>query len=231
MVYVRMHLEEHVSIKEIEKRYGIANNQVSAWVRRYLEGGEEALEPKNGNSYAALHASKSLSEVERLRLIIAKQEVEIARLKKGIGWKELCRQGVRYWQRKDYEVIEELKAKYPVDFLCRIMGVNRSGYYKWRGRKEELNRYEKDRVKLTRLLRRIKKLPSYGYHRLAYEVFEQTGWIFSHNLTHKCCKVAEISQRPESALISGRAKRVSCFPTKSEAAGMPALRFRSLSPT
>ena len=39
VVYVRMHLEEHVSIKEIEKRYGIANNQVSAWVRRYLEGG------------------------------------------------------------------------------------------------------------------------------------------------------------------------------------------------
>ena len=39
--------------------------------------------PKNGNPYAALHTSKSLSEVERLRLIIAKQEVEIARLKKG----------------------------------------------------------------------------------------------------------------------------------------------------
>ena len=48
-----------------------------------FEDGEEALEPKNGNPYAALHTSKSLSEVDRLRLIIAKQEVEIARLKKG----------------------------------------------------------------------------------------------------------------------------------------------------
>ena len=44
---------------------------------------EDALEPKNGNPYAALHTSKTLSEVDRLRLIIAKQEVEIARLKKG----------------------------------------------------------------------------------------------------------------------------------------------------
>ena len=52
-------------------------------MRRYLEEGEEALEPKNGKSYAALHTSKSLSEVELLRLIIARQEVEIARLKKG----------------------------------------------------------------------------------------------------------------------------------------------------
>lgn len=56
---------------------------VSSWVKRYLQDGEDALEPRNGNPYAALHTSKSLSEVERLRLIVAKQEVEIARLKKG----------------------------------------------------------------------------------------------------------------------------------------------------
>ena len=31
---------------------------------------------------------KSLSEVERLRLLVAKQEVEIARLKKGYGYKK-----------------------------------------------------------------------------------------------------------------------------------------------
>ena len=106
-------------------------------------------------------------------------------------------QGVRYWQRKDYEVIEELKAKYPVDFLCRIMGVNRSGYYEWRRRKGKPNSYEKDRIELTRLLHSAhKKHPSYGYHRLAYEVFERTGWIFSHNLAHKCCKTAGIETVP-----------------------------------
>ena len=31
----------------------------------------------------ALHRSKNLSELERLRLLVAKQEIEIARLKKG----------------------------------------------------------------------------------------------------------------------------------------------------
>ena len=55
----------------------------SAWVKRYLQEGADALEPHNGNPYAALHRSKSLSELERLRLIVAKQELEIARLKKG----------------------------------------------------------------------------------------------------------------------------------------------------
>ena len=56
---------------------------VSVWVKKYLEEGEDALEPHNGNPYAALHTSKSLSAVERLRLMVAKLEVENARLKKG----------------------------------------------------------------------------------------------------------------------------------------------------
>ena len=83
MKYVRLHLDEHMSLTQIEKEYGIRNSLVGAWVKKYLEDGEEALEPHNGNPYAALHKSKSLTEVERLRLLVAKQEVEIARLKKG----------------------------------------------------------------------------------------------------------------------------------------------------
>ncbi len=77
--YVKLHLEEHVSLLELERQYGIRNGLIATWVRRYLEEGEESLEPHNGNPYAALHTSKSLSEVERLRLVVAKQEVEIAR--------------------------------------------------------------------------------------------------------------------------------------------------------
>lgn len=80
---VKEHLEEHESIKVLEKKYSIEHSTISRWVQVYLEDGEDALEPHNGNPYAALHTSKHLSEVERLRLIIAKQEVEIARLKKG----------------------------------------------------------------------------------------------------------------------------------------------------
>ncbi|MEF2668479.1 MAG: helix-turn-helix domain-containing protein [Oscillospiraceae bacterium] len=93
MRYVRLHLEDHISVRQIERDYGIGNALVSSWVKRYLQDGEDALEPHNGNPYAALHRSKSLSEVERLRLLVAKQEVEIARLKKGIGWKELVQTG------------------------------------------------------------------------------------------------------------------------------------------
>lgn len=80
---VKLHLEEHISISEIGRQYSMGSGMVSSWVKKYLEEGEDALEPRKGNPYAALHTSKSLSELERLRLIVAKQEVEIARLKKG----------------------------------------------------------------------------------------------------------------------------------------------------
>ena len=83
MKYVRLHLADHLSVRQIEQEYGINHSLISSWVKRYLQDGEDALEPRNGNHYAALHRSKSLSEVERLRLLVAKQEVEIARLKKG----------------------------------------------------------------------------------------------------------------------------------------------------
>ena len=75
MRYVRLHLEDHISVRQIERDYGIGNALVSSWVKRYLQDGEDALEPHNGNPYAALHRSKSLSEVERLRLLVAKQSV------------------------------------------------------------------------------------------------------------------------------------------------------------
>ena len=89
-----------------------------------------------------------------------------------------------------------MKEKYPIVFLCQLMGVSKSGYYKWRNRQGVLNRYEQDRQLLTKLLsEQHKKHPSHGYHMLADDVFQATGWIFSHNLAHKCCKYAGIQSK------------------------------------
>ena len=76
------------------------------------------------------------------------------------------------------------------------MGINRSGYYKWKARQGQLNRYEKDRALLTELLQAAhEKHPSHGYHRLADDVFQETGWVFSHHLAHQCCKAAGIRSK------------------------------------
>lgn len=80
---IKRHIEDHISLLQIEREENVGNGLVSTWVKRYREEGEDGLEAKNGNIYAALHTSKELSELERLRLTVAKQEVEIERLKKG----------------------------------------------------------------------------------------------------------------------------------------------------
>ena len=82
---VHKHLEEHISVCTLEKEYGAEHSMICRWVKEYIAGGESGLEPKKrpGNKFAALHLSKNLSELERLRLLVAKQEIEIARLKKG----------------------------------------------------------------------------------------------------------------------------------------------------
>ena len=82
---VHKHLDEHISVKKLEKEYHAEHSMICRWTKEYLAGGESAFEPKPrpGNRFAALHRSKNLSELERLRLLVAKQEIEIARLKKG----------------------------------------------------------------------------------------------------------------------------------------------------
>ena len=82
---VHKHLNEHISVCTLEKEYGAEYSMICRWVKEYIGGGEAGLEPKKrpGNKFAALHRSKNLPELERLRLLVAKQEIEIARLKKG----------------------------------------------------------------------------------------------------------------------------------------------------
>ena len=73
------------------------------------------------------------------------------------------------------------------------MSVNHSRYYKWIARKDKPNRYEQDRIILTELLlEQHNKHKTKGYHYLANLVRNETGWIFSDNLAHKCCKLAGI---------------------------------------
>lgn len=76
------------------------------------------------------------------------------------------------------------------------MNVNRSGYYKWKNRKSIKTEYQKARELLTKLLKEAhEKHKSYGYHRLATVIRLETGWMFSDNLAHKCCRYEGIKSK------------------------------------
>ncbi|WP_074025757.1 transposase [Christensenella timonensis] len=82
---VRRYLGSGMGRHKFALQAGISDRLLFEWTKRYMESGEKGLENKrpSGNRFSALHTSKSLSEVEKLRLVVAKQKVEIARLKNG----------------------------------------------------------------------------------------------------------------------------------------------------
>jgi transposase len=82
---VRRYFDENIGRPRLAKEEGISSGMLYNWITKFLNEGEDGLEnmKKVGNSFAALHTSKSLSELERLRLTVEKQEIEIERLKKG----------------------------------------------------------------------------------------------------------------------------------------------------
>ena len=82
---VRRYFDERIGQRTLAKEEGIARGMLCNWIHRYMEFGEEGLEnkKKTGNVFLALQTSKSLSEEQRLRLIVEKQKIEIERLKKG----------------------------------------------------------------------------------------------------------------------------------------------------
>ena len=83
---------------------------------------------------------------------------------------------------------------YPVKYLCEVMSVNRSGYYKWL--KRDINQYERNRRDLAVFIKEEHGIhPSYGYHALAKSIRDRTGWIFSDNLCHKVCKYEGIKSK------------------------------------
>ena len=82
---VYKHLNEHISVRTLEKEYHADRSMICKWVKKYIAEGESSFVHKGhpGNPFAALHVSKNLSEVERLRLMVAKLGIENERLKKG----------------------------------------------------------------------------------------------------------------------------------------------------
>ena len=82
---VHKHLDQHISVRTLEKEYHADRSMICKWVKKYIAEGDSSFVHKGhpGNPFAALHLSKNLSETERLRLTVAKLEVENKRLKKG----------------------------------------------------------------------------------------------------------------------------------------------------
>lgn len=86
LAIIKRYYEEYISAGPLAKEYVADKGMICRWIRNYNQYGEAAFDFKNsrkGNPFSALHTAKSLTETDRLRLQLAKLEIENERLKKG----------------------------------------------------------------------------------------------------------------------------------------------------
>ena len=82
---VKKHIDEHISYSSLSDTYEVNRGLIHAWVKSYLENGEEGLKPKDNkrNLMSNLYNKKSLTELEALELENFKLKLLVERLKKG----------------------------------------------------------------------------------------------------------------------------------------------------
>ena len=74
---VNRNLIDHIGYTVLSKEEGLSKGMLWNWISAFQERGEKGLEPQKhiGNNFAALHTSKNLSELDRLKLENARQRV------------------------------------------------------------------------------------------------------------------------------------------------------------
>lgn len=83
---IKDYYDSNLSYKVYAETHDVSDKLFRKWANIYLSGGLEGLKSQtgksSGNLFAALHTSKKLTEIDRLRLENMKKDIEIARLKK-----------------------------------------------------------------------------------------------------------------------------------------------------
>ena len=87
----------------------------------------------------------------------------------------------------------EMSGQFPVQHLCRVLDVNRSGFYKWKKRLEHPSDRLKSIVSNVMLFKEYhSKYPSHGYRWLNAKIRLDTGLKGLDQYAHKICKTTGI---------------------------------------
>lgn len=85
---------------------------------------------------------------------------------------------------------------FPVSRLTRTLGVNRSGFYKWKHRLDNPSPKMRSFMQDVQLFKEYhERFPSHGYRWLNAKIRLDEGLIMSDQRAHRCCKFAGIQSK------------------------------------
>lgn len=154
---------EGYSIGYIRNNMGLKSDaQVMAWTNKYLEQGENAFDiDMRGKSLGERRGrpkTKFLSLEEEIKYL--KMENEYLKKLQALQKKNI--------KTSKYEIIYQMKKSYSITHLCKAARLQRSGYYSWLNRKNNININDQINIQVSELILKAYKESkgTYGIERL-----------------------------------------------------------------
>ncbi|WP_134796900.1 IS3-like element IS600 family transposase [Shigella flexneri] len=153
---VRTVLENQLSISEGASRLSLPEGTLGQWVTAARKG----LGTPGFRTVAELE-----SEILQLRKALNEARLELDIFKKSNS--VFCT-GVA----EKYALIEQWRQQFPIEAMCQVFGVSRSGYYNWVQHEPSDRKQSDERLKLEIKVAHIRTRETYGTRRLQTELAE-----------------------------------------------------------
>ncbi|WP_149004720.1 IS3 family transposase [Escherichia coli] len=153
---VRTVLENQLSISEGASRLSLPEGTLGQWVTAARKG-------------LGTPGSRTVAELES-EILQLRKALNEARLERDIFKKSNCRfcTGVA----EKYALIEQWRQQFPIEAMCQVFGVSRSGYYNWVQHEPSDRKQSDERLKLEIKVAHIRTRETYGTRRLQTELAE-----------------------------------------------------------
>ncbi|MBU8733795.1 IS3 family transposase [Cytobacillus oceanisediminis] len=165
---VRLKLEEKWSYKQLREHFGIKSDaQIANWAKKVRNG--ESFDDQRGH-----WNKKNFNSLEEENAYLKAQVEYFKKAQSKSTWEGMVLKADRF------QIIDNLREKYPLAWLLKIGEVSKAGYYKWRNTNPIRRiRFEENMLVKEHILAIHKMHPYYGYKRMT-RALSREGIVANH---------------------------------------------------
>ena len=200
-----------VKLRDFCESVCVSDTAFKKWLKQYDECGIEGLARADAEIKEILPEGVDRTE-EAYKKEILKLRIENERLKKLYstderGWGT----GVCSLKAEEFEIVELLARDYDVQDICSLMGVSRSGYYKWKKRdKSDRDIKREEMIALVEAVHADHR--THGYRWTAAYIRLEYGYECSDNYIYKCFRYLGIKSETKHQVHYRKRKEKDRYP-------------------
>ncbi|WP_111778364.1 IS3 family transposase [Shigella flexneri] len=151
-------VDQKYTVADAAKAMDVGLSTMTRWVKQLRD-------ERQGKTPKASPITPEQIEIRELRKKLQRIEMENEILKKATA---LLMSGLP----EQYALIEQWRQQFPIEAMCQVFGVSRSGYYNWVQHEPSDRKQSDERLKLEIKVAHIRTRETYGTRRLQTELAE-----------------------------------------------------------